>query len=130
MLATSHLIAFVATALPDQARAFYRDVLGLALRSEDDYALVFDANGTALRVAKVQELTPAPQTVLGWQVDDAEFVVRQLGVKGVRFERYPWMVQDDLGIWTTPDGARIAWFRDPDGNLLSVGSAANPVQNA
>ena len=120
VLATSALIAFVATAAPERAKAFYRDVLGLRLRSDEEYALVFDANGTMLRVAKVEELAPLDRTVVGWQVEDIESVARQLGERGVHFERYGWMDQDDLGIWTTPDGSRVAWFRDPDGNVLSL----------
>ncbi|TME28792.1 MAG: VOC family protein [Chloroflexi bacterium] len=120
MLATSALIAFVATAAPERAKAFYRDVLGLRLRSDEEYALVFDANGRMLRVAKVEALTPLDRTVVGWQVEDIESVARQLGERGVQFERYGWMDQDDLGIWTTQDGARVAWFRDPEGNVLSL----------
>ena len=120
VLATSALIAFVATAAPERAKTFYRDVLGLPLRSDEEYALVFDANGTMLRVAKVEALTPLDRTVVGWQVEDIESVARQLGERGVQFERYGWMDQDDLGIWTTQDGARVAWFRDPEGNVLSL----------
>ena len=120
VLATSALIAFVATAAPERAKAFYRDVLGLPLRSDEEYALVFDANGRMLRVAKVEALTPLDRTVVGWQVEDIESVARQLGERGVQFERYGWMDQDDLGIWTTQDGARVAWFRDPEGNVLSL----------
>ena len=120
VLATSALIAFVATAAPERAKAFYRDVLGLPLRSDEEYALVFDANGRMLRVAKVEALTPLDRTVVGWQVEDIESVARHLGERGVQFERYGWMDQDDLGIWTTQDGSRVAWFRDPDGNVLSL----------
>ena len=120
MLAASPIVAFVATTDPSRAKAFYRDVLGLLLISEDEYALVFDAHGTMLRVAIVGELVVAPYTVLGWQVSDIDATVRGLGAKAVKFERYPWMEQDDLGIWSAPSGAKVAWFKDPDGNLLSV----------
>jgi hypothetical protein len=92
----------------------------LLLISEDEYALVFDAHGTMLRVAIVGESVVAPYTVLGWQVDDIGAIVRGLAAKGVKFERYAWMEQNDLGIWSAPSGAKVAWFKDPDGNLLSV----------
>jgi catechol 2,3-dioxygenase-like lactoylglutathione lyase family enzyme len=120
MLANSPIVAFVATTDPSRAKPFYRDVLGLLLISEDDYALVFDAHGTMLRVAIVSEIVLVPYTVLGWQVDDIDAVARDLAAKGVKFERYAWMEQDDLGIWSAPSGAKVAWFKDPDGNLLSV----------
>jgi catechol 2,3-dioxygenase-like lactoylglutathione lyase family enzyme len=120
MLANSPIVAFVATTDPSRAKAFYRDVLGLLLISEDDYALVFDAHGTMLRVAIVSEIVLAPYTVLGWQVDDIDAAARGLAAKGVKFKRYAWMEQDDLGVWSAPSGAKVAWFKDPDGNLLSV----------
>jgi catechol 2,3-dioxygenase-like lactoylglutathione lyase family enzyme len=122
MLATSPVVPFLATAHPSQARTFFEDVLGLRLVSDDPFALVFDANGTTLRVAKVDSLSPQPFTVLGWVVADIAATIRLLAERGVRFERYPemGMVQDDLGVWTAPGGAQIAWFKDPDGNTLSV----------
>jgi len=120
MLANSPIVAFVATTDPSRAKPFYRDVLGLLLISEDDYALVFDAHGTMLRVAIVSEIVLVPYTVLGWQVDDIDAAARDLAAKGVKFERYAWMEQDDLGIWSAPSGAKVAWFKDADGNLLSV----------
>ena len=120
MLANSPIVAFVATSDPSRAKAFYRDVLGLLLISEDEYALVFDAHGTMLRVAIVGEIVLAPYTVLGWQVGDIDATVRGLVSKGVKFERYAWMEQDDAGVWSAPSGAKVAWFKDPDGNLLSV----------
>jgi len=120
MLANSAIVAFVATTDPSRAKAFYRDVLGLLLISEDEYALVFDAHGTMLRVAIVREIVLAPYTVLGWQVSDIEATVRGLTAKGVTFERYPWMEQDAAGVWHAPSGAKVAWFKDRDGNLLSA----------
>jgi len=120
MLANSPIVAFVATTDPSRAKAFYRDVLGLLLISQDEYALVFDAHGTMLRVAIVGEIVVAPYSVLGWQVNDIGAIVRGLAAKGIKFERYPWMEQDDLGIWSAPSGAKVAWFKDPDGNVLSV----------
>jgi catechol 2,3-dioxygenase-like lactoylglutathione lyase family enzyme len=110
----------VATSDASRAKAFYRDVLGLLLISEDEYALVIDAHGTMLRVAIVAEISVAPYTVLGWQVADIDATVRGLAAKAIKFERYPWMEQDDFGIWSAPSGAKVAWFKDPDGNLLSV----------
>ena len=120
MLATSPIVAFVTTTDPSRAKAFYRDVLGLLLISEDEYALVFDAHGTMLRVSIAGEIVVAPYTVLGWQVEDIDATVRGLAAKDVKFERYPWMEQDDAGIWSAPSGAKVAWFKDKDGNLLSV----------
>ena len=120
MLANSAIVAFVATTDPSRAKAFYRDILGLLLISEDEYALVFDANGTMLRIAITGEVVLAPYSVLGWQVDDIDAIVRGLAAKGVKFERYAWMEQDGLGIWNAPSGAKVAWFKDAGGNLLSV----------
>ena len=120
MLANSALIAFLATAHPEQARAFYSEVLGLPLREESPFALVFDAHGTMLRIQKVDRLTHVGYTVLGWQVDDLYEAVEQLKQRGIRFERYPGLPQDEQGIWTTPDGSKIAWFTDPDGNTISL----------
>src|SRR5258708_35920296 len=120
MLANSPIVAFVATADPSRAKAFYRDVLGLLLISEDEYALVFDAHGTMLRVAIVGEIVLAPYTVLGWQVGNIDATVRGLAAKGVQFERYPWMEQNDPGIWSAPSGAKAAWLKDGDGNLLGA----------
>ena len=114
------LIAFVATSVPEQAKVFYRDVLGLSLVSDDPFALVFDCRGTMLRVQKVQAHTPAGHTALGWQVSDVAATLRGLVAKGVSPERYPFLEQDAAGIWAAPSGARIAWFRDPDGNVLSL----------
>lgn len=120
MLGSCNVIAFVATKDQERARAFYADMLGLRLVEDQPFALVFDANGVMLRVAKVRELAAAPHTVLGWRVDDATRAVRELRDRGVEMERFGDLQQDDAGIWTSPDGARIAWFKDPDGNTLSV----------
>jgi len=108
---------------PENARVFYQEVLGLRFLSEDQFALEFDANGMLLRVANVSSVpgfAPAPFTILGWEVPDVKDVVRGLRGKGVEFERFYGMTQDELGIWTSPGGARVAWFKDPDGNVLSV----------
>jgi catechol 2,3-dioxygenase-like lactoylglutathione lyase family enzyme len=119
-LGQAPLIAFVTTADASRARAFYRDTLGLPLVSETPFALVFDVAGTMLRVAIAQTITPAAQTVLGWEVADITATVDDLTARGVVFTRYDGMDQDDQGVWTSPAGGRIAWFHDPDGNLLSL----------
>jgi len=120
VLSRSRIVAFVATCDAARAKAFYGDTLGLGCVSEDQFAVVFDAHGTPLRVSIVQEMTPAAHTVLGWEVDDIAAVVSQLAKSGVRFERYHVLEQDDLGVWTAPGGGRVAWFKDPDENILSI----------
>jgi catechol 2,3-dioxygenase-like lactoylglutathione lyase family enzyme len=120
ILGSQKLVAFVATREPSRAKEFYRDTLGLRLVSEDEFALVFDASGTMLRVTRVQELAAAKYTVLGWQVDDILQTAKNLQTAQVTLERYPGMQQDELGIWNSPSGARVGWFKDPDGNTLSI----------
>ena len=120
MLAHCDIIAFIATTHPEQARAFYSEVLGLRLMEDTPFALVFDANGTMLRIQKVQALTSAGHTVLGWHVVDVYEAVEILLKRGIIFDRYPGLLQDEQGIWTTPDGNKIAWFTDLDGNTLSL----------
>jgi len=120
MLGNAPIIAFVSTVDAARAKAFYRDKLGLSFVSEDPFALVFDAHGIMLRVSIVREHSPAQQTVLGWHVTDIEATVTGLGKAGIKFQRYDGLKQDDRGIWTSPDGGRIAWFKDPDGNTLSI----------
>lgn len=120
-LASSSLVAFVGVCDPDRAKRFYRDTLGLRLVSEElPFALVFDVQGTMLRVTVVPEVKPAKFTVLGWKVPDIQAAVSSLDKEGVEFQRYAGLQQDGLGIWTSPSGARVAWFHDPDGNILSV----------
>jgi catechol 2,3-dioxygenase-like lactoylglutathione lyase family enzyme len=113
-------MAFVATQHPRKAREFYGETLGLRLISEDRFALAFDAHGIMLRVTIVEKVTVAPYTVLGWQVEDAIAAAKALAEAGVEFERYPNLVQDAHGVWQAPDGAKVAWFKDPDGNTLSL----------
>ncbi len=122
ILGGSKLIAFVHVSDPVRARAFYEGLLGLRLvEDEKPFALVFDANGTMLRVTPVGEFEPTESTVLGWAVESIEETVQRLTAAGVVFNRYPGLNDGDpLGIWKAPGGARIAWFRDPDGNVLSV----------
>ena len=120
MLGSSDLVAFAASADLHRARAFYEGVLGLAVVEQDDFACVFDANGTMLRVTAVREVSPAGYTVLGWRVADIEAAAAGLSARGVAFSRFDGMEQDDNGIWTSPGGGKVAWFTDPDGNVLSL----------
>lgn len=120
MLQDARPVTFVATADPARALHFYRDVLGLPLSDDGPHALVFDNRGVPLRVQKAATITPAPYTVLGWDVLDIAAEVATLVERGVVLERYPWLEQDSAGVWTTPGGARVAWFTDPDGNVLSL----------
>jgi catechol 2,3-dioxygenase-like lactoylglutathione lyase family enzyme len=120
VLTESSPIAFLATTDAARAREFYDQRLGLRLVADEEFALVFDLAGTTLRIAKVETLEPAGHTVLGWQVDDVAKVVRSLADCGVPCERFPGMDQDELGVWLSQGGAAVAWFKDPDGNLLSV----------
>jgi catechol 2,3-dioxygenase-like lactoylglutathione lyase family enzyme len=120
ILGSQELVAFVATQDPSRAKEFYRDTLGLPLVSEDEFALVFDAAGTMLRVTRVQELAAAKYTVLGWRVRDIVRTAKGLQRVHIILERYAGMQQDELGVWSSPSGARVAWFKDPDGNTLSI----------
>jgi catechol 2,3-dioxygenase-like lactoylglutathione lyase family enzyme len=121
MLGSTNIVAFVPTRDADKARAFYEGVLGLRFVNDDGFALVMDANGIMIRVARVgKEFTPAQFTILGWQVSGIENMVRALHNKGVHFEVFGFFKQDELGIWTAPTGDKVAWFKDPDGNVLSV----------
>jgi catechol 2,3-dioxygenase-like lactoylglutathione lyase family enzyme len=120
-LAECNIIGFVSIVDVSRARSFYRDTLGLRLMVEEPpFALVFDANGIMLRLGVAKEIAPAHGTVLGWQVPAIGATVKSLGQAGVRFERYEGMDQDELGIWASPTGAKVAWFKDPDGNTLSI----------
>jgi catechol 2,3-dioxygenase-like lactoylglutathione lyase family enzyme len=127
-LGKHNIVAFVSIVDVARAKAFYRDTLGLRLISEEPpFALVFEANGILLRLGMAQELPPAHGTVLGWQVPDIQAAIHELREAGVHFERYGQMKQDELGVWTAPTGAKVAWFKDPDGNILSV--AEHPELN-
>ena len=116
----SKIISFVATQNAPSALEFYAGTLGLTLISDDPFALVFDANGTMLRVQKVHELVLAKHTVLGWEVADIAATTKELTARGVHFVRFEGLTQDESGVWTTPSGAKVAWFKDPDGNTLSL----------
>jgi catechol 2,3-dioxygenase-like lactoylglutathione lyase family enzyme len=119
-LGSEKIMAFVGTGDAAKAKAFYQDTLGLRLISEDAFALAFDAHGIMLRVSNVGNVVITPYTVLGWQVKSIAATVKALLKAGVKFERYEGMDQDKLGVWHSPGGANVAWFKDPDGNTLSV----------
>ncbi len=120
MLGTARLMAFIATRDGVRARLFYEATLGLRVISDDDFALALDVAGTILRVQKVGAFVPHQFTALGWQVPDIAAAVAALVEKGVVFERFPDFGQDEQGIWRSPSGASVAWFKDPDGNILSL----------
>ncbi len=120
MLSDADLIGFVATSDLARARAFYEGTLGLSVLEEDPYAIAVDANGTMLRITVVPQFTPAGYTVCGWRVDDIGAAIGELVKRGVSFLRYDGMDQDELGVWTAPSRAKVAWFNDPDGNVLSL----------
>jgi catechol 2,3-dioxygenase-like lactoylglutathione lyase family enzyme len=123
MLATAPIIGFIPTLDAARSRAFYEHTLGLTFVADDGFALVFRSGANMIRVARVQELTPPPYTILGWEVPDIVAEVTALTAAGLVFIRYPFLPKDQvdaLGIWSAPGGAKIAWFHDPDGNTLSL----------
>lgn len=120
MLSFTGLMAFIPTKDAKKARQFYEGVLGLRFVSEDQFALVLEASGIMVRVAVVGEFKPQQFTVLGWQVSDLEKEVAGLQGQGVHFEKYGMKGQDEQGVWYSPSGAKVAWFKDPDGNVLSL----------
>ncbi|GAA3191946.1 VOC family protein [Actinocorallia longicatena] len=121
-------MAFVPTTDLDRAREFYTAILGLKLVEADGFACVLRSGETMLRVIKVERLAVQPYTVLGWAVDDLVERMAELVLLGVEFTRHPGMDQDDLGVWTSPSGERVAWFADPDGNTLSLTQFAAPAR--
>jgi len=120
MLGKATITAFVATTKPARAKQFYHETLGLRIVSDDQFAIAFDCAGVQLRIQKIDKLQPHAFTALGWQVPSIRATVQALAKRGVSFERYEYMQQDELGVWLAPSGARVAWFKDPDGNLLSL----------
>jgi catechol 2,3-dioxygenase-like lactoylglutathione lyase family enzyme len=120
MLETAHLVAFLPTARPAESRQFYQRTIGLIFMGEDAHSLIFDCNGTFLRIQKLKTTSPGPQTALGWDVPDIVKEIHDLAAKGVDFVRYTGLQQDRDAIWTAPDGTMVAWFKDPDGNVLSL----------
>ncbi|HEV7701580.1 MAG TPA: VOC family protein [Pyrinomonadaceae bacterium] len=120
ILLSSQVAAFIAVSDAALSRDFYENVLGLTVIREDDWAVEFDANGTSLRMQKGVTFTSQEFTVLGWHVDDIDAAMAELRERGVVFEQYPWMPPESNGVMTFPGGARVAWFKDPDGNVLSL----------
>jgi catechol 2,3-dioxygenase-like lactoylglutathione lyase family enzyme len=120
-LSQCNVVGFITIVDVERAKRFYRDTLGLRLMMEEPpFALVFDANGIMIRLGMAKELPSAHGTVLGWQVPEMVAAIESLRHAGVHFERFEGMAQDELGIWASPTGAKVAWFRDPDGNILSI----------
>lgn len=124
MLGNAQAVGFISVSDTDRARAFYGDMLGLRLTA-DDYALVAEVGGARLRITTLPEVKPQDTPAFGFTVPDVPAAVAALTAKGVTPEQYAFLgdAQDAQGIWTAPDGSKLAWFKDPDGNLLTVGSA-------
>ncbi|MGD9981802.1 MAG: VOC family protein [Hyphomonadaceae bacterium] len=120
MLGSATITALVGTMKPEISKAFYQDTLGLKFIADDTYAMVFEGKNARVRVSRVPAITPAAYAVLAFTVDDIEKVVDGLTAKGVVFARFGFFVQDARGVWTAPDGTKVAWFHDPDLNLLSI----------
>ncbi|HEY3769208.1 MAG TPA: VOC family protein [Candidatus Angelobacter sp.] len=120
MLNTAKIVAFVPIRDSQKSRPFYESVLGLRFVSDDPFALVMESNGIMVRLAKTPNFTPAGFTVMGWEISKIEEEAAALQKKGVTFEKFPGLQQEESGIWTAPGGAKVAWFKDPDGNILSL----------
>lgn len=121
MLASCDMVGFVLTKDYDQARAFYEGKLGFEFVSLDQFALVMKAGQSKIRISKVPTFTPLQSTVLGWEVRDIVAMAKWLAAQGVELEKYPFVQDKELGIWSAPGGAKVAWFKDPDGNVLGMG---------
>ena len=120
----NRVVTFLIATNADTAISFYRDALGLKFIRDDGFALVFDMGGVMLRISRAPQFTPAQHTVLGWESLDIAGTVDELAAKGVVFTHYPNMGQDERGICTFPNGDKVAWFKDPDGNVLSISQHA------
>ena len=120
MFKLGNVVGFLPSKDLKSSRAFFESKMGLQFVSEDPYALVMQSGATSIRIARVQDFNPAPYTVLGWEVQDIEHVVSELKAYGVSLEKYPFIQDQELGIWLSPSGAKVAWFKDPDGNVLSL----------
>jgi catechol 2,3-dioxygenase-like lactoylglutathione lyase family enzyme len=120
MLTNNAVIAFIPTKDAARSRAFYEQKLGLRFVSDDSFAVVMDCKGTMLRIARVGDFTPHPFTILGWEVEDIDTTTEVMAGNGVKFSIFPELKQDDAGVWTAPGGVKVAWFKDPDGNILSI----------
>src|SRR5262245_291308 len=120
MPAFGKMVGFLLTKDYDKARAFYERSLGAEFVSLDQFALVVSIGGHHIRISKSPNFVPLHSTVLGWEVPDIERVVDALTQHGVTFEKYPFVQDKERGIWSAPGGSKIAWFKDPDGNVLSI----------
>jgi catechol 2,3-dioxygenase-like lactoylglutathione lyase family enzyme len=120
MLGSATITALVGTMKPEASKAFYQDILGLKFITDDSYAMIFEGKNARVRVSRVPAVVPAQYAVLAFTVDDIEKAVDGLAAKGVVLARFGFFVQDARGIWSAPDGTKVAWFHDPDLNLLSV----------
>ena len=120
MLCNAKLTAFIPTRDAALARAFYESTLGLEFLQDNGFALIMGSGNTQIRITRIPEFTPFPFTLLGWETGGIEATVADLEEKGVQFLHFSQINQDPAGIWTAPSGARVAWFKDPDGNILSV----------
>jgi catechol 2,3-dioxygenase-like lactoylglutathione lyase family enzyme len=120
MLTNNPVITFIPTRDADLSRAFYEQKLGLRFVCDDSFAVVMDCMGATLRIVRVGEFTPMPFTILGWEVEDIDTTAEVMTSNGVQFSHFPGLDQDDAGVWTAPNGSRVAWFKDPDGNILSI----------
>lgn len=125
MLESAKMMGFLITKDYDASRAFYEGKLGLEFVSVDQFAMVMRVGGHMVRISKLAEFTPQRFTVLGWEVPDVSAAVTWLEQQGVAMEKYPWVQDQEHGIWSTPDGSKVAWFKDPDGNVLSVSQHAS-----
>ena len=127
MLEHAELLAFIPTIDGERARRFYVDTLGLTFVSDDQFAITIRSGKTDIRVSRMDAFNPAPYTILGWKVPEIAATAQQLTAAGITFERYPFLEQDPNGIWSAPDGAaKVAWFKDPDGNVISISQHAHP----
>ena len=120
MLSAGKLIGFVPTKDSNRSREFYEGKLGFKFVRDDQFALVMQAGESMIRIVKGAKFTPAQYTVMGWEVTDIVAMVKWLNGRGVTFEKYPFVQDQKSGIWTTPNGDKVAWFKDPDGNVLSL----------
>jgi predicted enzyme related to lactoylglutathione lyase len=118
---SAHVVTFIHTADQKRAKAFYQDVLGFTVRTDDGFAIVFDMNGVTMRLTEIKGYTASAHPALGWHVNDIEAAIRAITARGATMTIYQGFNQDSLGVWTSPDGkAKVAWFNDPDGNVLSL----------
>jgi catechol 2,3-dioxygenase-like lactoylglutathione lyase family enzyme len=124
MLTVGKLVGFLTTTDYEKARAFYEGKLGFEFVSLDQFALAMRAGKNMIRITKAETFQPAQGTVLGWEVDDVRAAVLWLSSRDVVTEKYAFVPDQELGIWNAPSGAQVAWFKDPDGNVLSISHLA------